>query len=176
MLGLPDGVRACLFDLDGVLTRTAKVHAERGSRCSMVFCVTGRRWKAVRLYPSIRLPTTRSMSTGSRASTGYARSLLRAASPCGGRGERSDDRRHRRGTRQSRERDRAPHDPRLRCRSLRGLGALRSRSATGWLDRAVVSSSSNCREVLVAAGIEVCSSGASVASRRSGSTWRGGRP
>ncbi|HEX6762762.1 MAG TPA: beta-phosphoglucomutase family hydrolase [Gaiellaceae bacterium] len=27
MLGLPDSVRACLFDLDGVLTRTAKVHA-----------------------------------------------------------------------------------------------------------------------------------------------------
>ncbi len=27
MLGLPDDVRACLFDLDGVLTQTAKVHA-----------------------------------------------------------------------------------------------------------------------------------------------------
>ncbi|MHB1468159.1 MAG: HAD family hydrolase [Solirubrobacteraceae bacterium] len=27
MLGLPDGVRACLFDLDGVITQTAKVHA-----------------------------------------------------------------------------------------------------------------------------------------------------
>jgi beta-phosphoglucomutase family hydrolase len=25
--GLPDGVRACLFDLDGVITQTAKVHA-----------------------------------------------------------------------------------------------------------------------------------------------------
>ena len=27
MLGLPDGVTACLFDLDGVLTKTAVVHA-----------------------------------------------------------------------------------------------------------------------------------------------------
>jgi beta-phosphoglucomutase family hydrolase len=27
MLGLPDGTRACLFDLDGVLTQTARVHA-----------------------------------------------------------------------------------------------------------------------------------------------------
>jgi beta-phosphoglucomutase family hydrolase len=27
VLGLPDGVRTCLFDLDGVLTRTATVHA-----------------------------------------------------------------------------------------------------------------------------------------------------
>ena len=26
MLGLPDNVTACLFDLDGVLTQTAKVH------------------------------------------------------------------------------------------------------------------------------------------------------
>ena len=28
MLGLPDGVTACLFDLDGVLTKTAAVHAK----------------------------------------------------------------------------------------------------------------------------------------------------
>jgi beta-phosphoglucomutase family hydrolase len=27
MLGLPSGIRACLFDMDGVLTRTATVHA-----------------------------------------------------------------------------------------------------------------------------------------------------
>src|SRR6185503_5534148 len=27
-LGLPDQVRACLFDLDGVITQTAKVHAQ----------------------------------------------------------------------------------------------------------------------------------------------------
>ena len=27
MLGLPDGITTCLFDLDGVLTQTAKVHA-----------------------------------------------------------------------------------------------------------------------------------------------------
>jgi beta-phosphoglucomutase family hydrolase len=27
MLGLPDGITACLFDLDGVITQTAKVHA-----------------------------------------------------------------------------------------------------------------------------------------------------
>jgi beta-phosphoglucomutase family hydrolase len=27
VLGLPDGIQACLFDLDGVLTQTAKVHA-----------------------------------------------------------------------------------------------------------------------------------------------------
>lgn len=28
MLGLPDDIRACLFDLDGVLTDTASVHTK----------------------------------------------------------------------------------------------------------------------------------------------------
>ena len=28
MLGLPDGITTCLFDLDGVLTQTATLHAE----------------------------------------------------------------------------------------------------------------------------------------------------
>ncbi|HEX2160558.1 MAG TPA: beta-phosphoglucomutase family hydrolase [Thermoleophilaceae bacterium] len=32
MLGLPDTVRACLFDMDGVLTDTASVHAEAWKR------------------------------------------------------------------------------------------------------------------------------------------------
>ncbi len=32
MLGLPDTTRACLFDMDGVLTRTAKVHAAAWKR------------------------------------------------------------------------------------------------------------------------------------------------
>ena len=27
VLGLPDGIRACLFDMDGVVTKTAVVHA-----------------------------------------------------------------------------------------------------------------------------------------------------
>jgi len=27
VLGLPDNIRACLFDLDGVITQTARVHA-----------------------------------------------------------------------------------------------------------------------------------------------------
>ena len=31
-LGLPDGIRACLFDLDGVLTQTAKIHAAAWKR------------------------------------------------------------------------------------------------------------------------------------------------
>ena len=37
MLGLPDGVKACLFDLDGVLTQTAKVHAAAWQKMFDVF-------------------------------------------------------------------------------------------------------------------------------------------
>jgi beta-phosphoglucomutase-like phosphatase (HAD superfamily) len=32
MLGLPDGITACLFDLDGVLTKTAVVHERAWKR------------------------------------------------------------------------------------------------------------------------------------------------
>jgi len=32
MLGLPDGVSACLFDQDGVSTGTAKVHGSAWTR------------------------------------------------------------------------------------------------------------------------------------------------
>ncbi len=33
VLGLPEKVRACLFDLDGVLTDTASLHTKRGRPC-----------------------------------------------------------------------------------------------------------------------------------------------
>lgn len=36
-LGLPAGIRACLFDLDGVLTQTAKLHAEAWKQTFDVF-------------------------------------------------------------------------------------------------------------------------------------------
>src|SRR5215210_706884 len=37
MLGLPDAIRACLFDLDGVLTQTAKLHAAAWKQMFDVF-------------------------------------------------------------------------------------------------------------------------------------------
>jgi beta-phosphoglucomutase family hydrolase len=43
MLGLPDGVRGCLFDMDGVLTRTATVHAAAWKRAFDEFL---RAWSA----------------------------------------------------------------------------------------------------------------------------------
>ena len=43
-LGLPDGIRACLFDLDGVLTDTARVHAAAWKAAFDQFL---REWSAV---------------------------------------------------------------------------------------------------------------------------------
>ena len=40
VLGLPEGVRGCLFDLDGVLTRTASVHARAWKAMFDDFLVT----------------------------------------------------------------------------------------------------------------------------------------
>jgi beta-phosphoglucomutase-like phosphatase (HAD superfamily) len=42
MLGLPVGVRACLFDLDRVLTQTAEVHAAAWKEAFDSFCVSER--------------------------------------------------------------------------------------------------------------------------------------
>lgn len=48
MLGLPDGARACLFDLDGVLTDTASVHAAAWKRMFDEFLT---RWSAAHDEP-----------------------------------------------------------------------------------------------------------------------------
>jgi len=38
VLGLPDPIRACLFDMDGVLTRTATVHMAAWKRTFEAYC------------------------------------------------------------------------------------------------------------------------------------------
>ncbi len=155
MLGLPDDVRACLFDLDGVLTRTAKVHAaawketfdgylrERAARTGEEFVefdpvgdydeyVDGRpRYEGVRSFldsRGIELPQ------GERSDPAQAQTI-------DGLGNRKNA---------------------IVLRMIRSEGVeayegsvryVRAAREAG-LRRAVVSSSSNCREVLAAAGIE----------------------
>ena len=51
MLGLPDGTRACLFDLDGVLTDTASVHAAAWKRMFDEFLAAHARQQGVPLRP-----------------------------------------------------------------------------------------------------------------------------
>jgi beta-phosphoglucomutase family hydrolase/Cof subfamily protein (haloacid dehalogenase superfamily) len=49
-LGLPDGMRACLFDLDGVLTQTAKLHA---AAWKQMFDAYLRDWSATASQPFV---------------------------------------------------------------------------------------------------------------------------
>ncbi|MET8450116.1 beta-phosphoglucomutase family hydrolase [Streptomyces sp. NPDC005209] len=155
MLGLPDHVRACLFDLDGVLTQTAKVHAaawkemfdgylrERAAREGTPFVpfdavvdydeyVDGRpREDGVRTFLAargVRLPE------GSPDDPPQAETV-------NGLGTRKNDL----VLRRIREEGVEPYEG-----SVRFVTAARDAG----LRRAVVSSSANCRDVLAAAGIE----------------------
>ena len=146
MLGLPDGIRACLFDLDGVLTKTAVVHAaawkqmfdgflrERAARTGEKFVpfdseedyneyVDGKpRLDGVRSFlasRNIELPDEKVEELGSRKNDLVLRLI------------------HERGV------EAYPG-------SVRYLEAARDAG----LRRAVVSSSTNCKDVLEAAGIE----------------------
>jgi beta-phosphoglucomutase family hydrolase len=155
MLGLPDGVRGCLFDLDGVLTRTAEVHAaawkemfdgylrERAARSGEQFVafdpvgdydeyVDGKpRYEGVRSFldaRDIHLPR------GEPSDAADAETI-------DGLGNRKNE---------------------IVLRMIRQQGVeayegsvryVRAARVAG-LRRAVVSSSTNCRDVLIAAGIE----------------------
>src|ERR1039458_7836783 len=155
MLGLPDGVRACLFDLDRVLTQTAKVHAaawkemfdgylrERGARSGEKFVafdavddydkyVDGKpRYEGVRAFLQAR---------GIELPQGDP-SDATDAETVDGLGNRKNDV----VLRMIRDQGVQPYQG-----SVRYVKAAREAG----LARAVVSSSANCREVLVAAGIE----------------------
>ena len=155
MLGLPTAVRACLFDLDGVLTQTAKVHAaawkemfdgylrERAATSGEQFVgfdpvmdyddyVDGKpRYDGVRSFLSAR---GIALPEGAETDPPEAESVA-------GLGNRKNE---------------------IVLRMIRHDGVeayegsvryVRAAREAG-LARAVVSSSSNCREVLVAAGID----------------------
>ena len=146
MLGLPDGVTACLFDLDGVLTQTAKVHAaawkqmfdaylrERAARTGEEFVpfdpvadydqyVDGKpRYEGVRSFLAARgieLPQETIEALGNRKNE-IVLAMIREQGVEAYEG------------------------------SVRYVRAAREAG----LRRAVVSSSTNCRDVLMAAGID----------------------
>jgi beta-phosphoglucomutase family hydrolase len=154
VLGLPDGVRACLFDLDGVLTKTALVHAaawkemfdsflrERAARTGQAFVP----FDAVHDYDEYvdgkpRYDGVRSFlqSRGIELPEGAADDAP-GAETVTGLGNRKNDLVlaliHRQGVQ-------------VYEGSARYVRAARDAN----LHRAVVSSSANCREVLVAARI-----------------------
>ena len=155
MLGLPVGVRACLFDLDGVLTKTATVHASAWKQTFDTFLRrraerTGESWvpfDAVADYD--RFVDGKSRADGTRsflASRGIelpegASDDSPEADTVPGLGNRKND------TLLRRIRDNGV-DP--YSGSVKYVQAARDAG----LRRAVVSSSANCRDVLIAAGIE----------------------
>ena len=127
MLGLPDGITACLFDLDGVLTKTAAVHE--------------RAWKA---------DVRRFLGSGTFEQGDYddyvdgkpredgIRDFLASRDIHTGR---------RRVTRARRaqERPRPEADPDEGVEAYRGSRAYLKAAREAGLRRAVVSSSHNCR-------------------------------
>jgi beta-phosphoglucomutase family hydrolase len=151
-IGLPEGVRACLFDLDGVLTPTAKIHAAAWKEMfdSFLRDLDGdgyRPFDAVADYDTY--VDGRPRSDGVRTFLASRDIELPegeeddppSASTVHGLGNRKNEL----VLRKIREQGVAPYPG-----SVRYLEAVR---AAG-LRTAVVSSSANCRDVLVSAGIE----------------------
>lgn len=155
MLGLPDRVRGCLFDLDGVLTRTAEVHAaawkemfdgylrKRAARTGeelIAFDAVGDYDEYVDGKP--RYEGVRSFldSRGIHLPPGDP-SDATDAETIDGLGNRKNEI----VLRMIRDRGVEAYEGSVRyVRAAREAG----------LSRAVVSSSTNCRDVLIAAGIE----------------------
>jgi beta-phosphoglucomutase family hydrolase len=155
VLGLPAGVTACLFDLDGVLTQTAKVHA---AAWKQVFDDYLRRRAAVNGEAFVAFDPVRDYDeyVDGRPRYDGVRSFLASRGielPDGGPDDPPDaETVHGLGNRKNeivlkliREHGVEPYEG-----SVRYVQAAR---AAG-LRRAVVSSSTNCRDVLTAAGIK----------------------
>jgi len=154
-LGLPEQVRACLFDLDGVLTKTAKVHAAAWKEMFDAYLqarAAGRGEVFVEFDP---VGDYDAYVDGKPRADG-TRSFLASRGivlPEGGPDDPSDaETMHGLGERKNE----------IVLRRIRGDGVevydgslryLRAVRAAG-IGRAVVSSSANCAEVLAAAGIE----------------------
>ena len=154
MLGLPTGVRACLFDLDGVLTQTAKVHAAAWKEMFDGY-LRERAARSGKFVPFDPVMDYDDYVDGKPRYDGV-RSFLSARGIALPEGEETDppdaetvaglgNRKNEIVLRMIRHDGVEAYEGSVRyVRAAREAG----------LSRAVVSSSSNCREVLVAAGID----------------------
>lgn len=155
MLELPRPISACLFDLDGVLTRTATVHARAWKEMFDDF-LRDRSRRTGEPFAPFRLPGDYDEHVDGRPRLDGVRAFLRSRSielPLGSSGDRPNaETMHGLGTRKNElvldliHRDGVePFEG-----SVRFVRAAREQG----LRTAVVSSSTNCRDVLVAAGID----------------------
>jgi beta-phosphoglucomutase family hydrolase len=154
-LGLPSGIRACLFDLDGVLTQTARVHAQAWKEMFDAFL---RRWSDRNGEPLVPFDPVGDYSAYVDGKPRYdgVRSFLASRDIELSEGDPSDPPSAETicglGNRKNElvlallRRD----GVQVYEGSVRYVRAVRDAG----LDRAVVSASANTREVLKAAGIE----------------------
>ncbi len=154
MLGLPDDVRGCLFDLDGVLTQTAKVHGAAWKKMFDDYLRAHAQQTGQPFVPFSAADYEQYVDGKPRADGTRAFLASRGIELPEGHDDDPPDaltvrglgnRKNEMFTRQVRE-DGVEAYP----GSIRYLRATRDAG----LRRAVVSSSANCHDVLVAAGIE----------------------
>jgi beta-phosphoglucomutase family hydrolase len=155
MLALPDGITTCLFDLDGVLTQTAKVHARAWKEMFDGF-LRERAERSGEPFEPFDRPTDYDEYVDGKPRLDGVISFLAARGidvPMGAPGDPPEaETAHGLGNRKNalvleliRDQGVQPYDG-----SVRFAEAAREQG----LRRAVVSSSTNCRDVLVAAGID----------------------
>jgi beta-phosphoglucomutase family hydrolase len=154
-LGLPSGVQACLFDLDGVLTKTAQVHAAAWKEMFDGYLRERVATRGERFVPFDAVSDYDEYVDGKPRYDGV-RSFLAARGIDLPQGQKSDpadaetidglgNRKNEIVLRMIRKEGVEAYEGSVRyVRAVRQAG----------MGRAVVSSSNNCREVLVAAGIE----------------------
>jgi beta-phosphoglucomutase family hydrolase len=155
VLDLPDGITACLFDLDGVLTQTAKVHAKAWKQMFDEFLRT---WaeRTGQPFREFVLPDDYEQYVDGKPRRDGVRSFLESRGielPLGSADDPPEaETIYGLGTRKNelvlaliREEGVEPYEG-----SVRFVECAREQG----LRRAVVSSSTNCKDVLVAAGIE----------------------
>jgi len=154
-LGLPSGVQACLFDLDGVLTKTAQVHAAAWKEMFDGYLRERGATRAERFVPFDAVSDYDEYVDGKPRYDGV-RSFLAARGIDLPQGQKSDpadaetiaglgNRKNEIVLRMIRNEGVKAYEGSVRyVRAVREAG----------VGRAVVSSSNNCREVLAAAGIE----------------------
>jgi len=154
VLGLPDGVIACLFDLDGVLTQTAKVHEAAWKQMFDEYLQqrarrTGGQWRPFEASDYNEYVDGKPRYDGVRSFLTSRAIELPQGSPSDPPGAETVDglgnRKNEIVLRIIKEQGVEAYEG-----SVRYLHAARDAR----LRRAVVSSSTNCREILIAAGIE----------------------
>ncbi len=152
---LPDGISACLFDLDGVLTQTAKVHAAAWKEMFDTYLLE-RSTETVEPFVPFEIATDYTLYVDGKLRQDGVRSFLASRGVVLPEGSLDDpptaETVHGLGTRKNN----LVHEIIRRNGvevyegSVRFVEAVR---AVG-MRTAVVSASRNCREVLIAAGIE----------------------